>query len=508
MADFVGAIDQGTTSSRFMIFDHGGNERGRHQLEHAQILPRAGWVEHNPVEIWERSSAVLQTAMNAAGLAPSDLAALGVTNQRETTVVWNRKTGRPVLQRHRVAGHAHRPDRQRARPGRPRRRHPRARPVCRRRPTSRRQAAVDPRQRRRACAPRPSAATRSFGTIDTLGDLESDRRDRRRRPRHRRDQRQPHHADGFGDAAVGRRAARFLRASRARCCRRSGRRRTRASTATRGDRAARRRISGRRRPRRSAGRHRRPGLLRAGRSQEHLRHRQFHAAQHRRRARAVEDRAAHDGRYQIGDDGSRSTRWRDRSRSPARRCSGCAISSASSAAPPRSKALARQVDDNGGMYFVPAFSGLFAPYWRSDARGAIVGLSASTPMRISPEPRWKRSATRRATSSTRWPPTPGVRLEVLKVDGGATANELLHAAAGRHPRRAGRPAGRRRNHRAGRRLCRRSCGRVLGRHRRTARELERIPALEAGVVRRRSAPTAMPAGARRFRAPWTGSTVD
>src|SRR3954451_24959784 len=95
MADFVGAIDQGTTSSRFMIFDHGGNERGKHQLEHAQILPRAGWVEHNPVEIWERSSAVLQTAMNASGLAPSDFAALGITNQRETAVVWNRKTGRP-----------------------------------------------------------------------------------------------------------------------------------------------------------------------------------------------------------------------------------------------------------------------------------------------------------------------------------------------------------------------------------------------------------------------------
>jgi glycerol kinase len=95
MADFVGAIDQGTTSSRFMIFDHHGNERGKHQLEHEQILPRAGWVEHNPVEIWERASAVLQTAINSAGLATSDFAALGITNQRETTVVWDRRTGRP-----------------------------------------------------------------------------------------------------------------------------------------------------------------------------------------------------------------------------------------------------------------------------------------------------------------------------------------------------------------------------------------------------------------------------
>ncbi len=95
MADFVGAIDQGTTSTRFMIFDHAGNEVARHQLEHEQILPRAGWVEHNPIEIWERSVSVVLSALTKAALQPSDLAALGVTNQRETTVVWDRRTGRP-----------------------------------------------------------------------------------------------------------------------------------------------------------------------------------------------------------------------------------------------------------------------------------------------------------------------------------------------------------------------------------------------------------------------------
>ncbi|WP_328993772.1 glycerol kinase GlpK [Kribbella sp. NBC_01245] len=95
MADFVGAVDQGTTSTRFMIFDHSGNEVGKHQLEHKQILPQAGWVEHNPVEIWERTSSVIRTTLNAGGLHASDLAALGITNQRETAVVWNRKTGRP-----------------------------------------------------------------------------------------------------------------------------------------------------------------------------------------------------------------------------------------------------------------------------------------------------------------------------------------------------------------------------------------------------------------------------
>ncbi len=95
MADYVGAVDQGTTSTRFMIFDHDGREVGRHQLEHEQIMPKAGWVEHNPVEIWERTSSVIKTALGKFGIDAEDLAALGITNQRETTVVWNRKTGRP-----------------------------------------------------------------------------------------------------------------------------------------------------------------------------------------------------------------------------------------------------------------------------------------------------------------------------------------------------------------------------------------------------------------------------
>src|SRR5665213_571083 len=95
MADFVAAVDQGTTSTRFMVFNHDGAEVGRHQLEHEQILPRPGWVEHNPVEIWQRTKSVIETAMARLGLAPTDLVALGITNQRETSVVWNRTTGRP-----------------------------------------------------------------------------------------------------------------------------------------------------------------------------------------------------------------------------------------------------------------------------------------------------------------------------------------------------------------------------------------------------------------------------
>ncbi|MFN8071688.1 MAG: glycerol kinase GlpK [Mycobacterium sp.] len=95
MADFVASIDQGTTSTRCMIFDHNGLEVGRHQLEHAQILPRAGWVEHNPTEIWGTTQTVVTSALNNTGLTASDIAALGITNQRETTIVWHRKTGQP-----------------------------------------------------------------------------------------------------------------------------------------------------------------------------------------------------------------------------------------------------------------------------------------------------------------------------------------------------------------------------------------------------------------------------
>jgi glycerol kinase len=78
-----------------MIFDHDGAEVGRHQLEHEQILPRAGWVEHNPVEIWERTASALMSALNRTDLSAGDLCALGITNQRETALVWNRRTGRP-----------------------------------------------------------------------------------------------------------------------------------------------------------------------------------------------------------------------------------------------------------------------------------------------------------------------------------------------------------------------------------------------------------------------------
>ena len=96
MSDYIGAIDQGTTSTRFIVFDRSGNVVSIAQKEHQQIYPNPGWVEHNPDEIWKSTQEVIAEAMGRRQLRPSDLAAIGITNQRETTVVWNRKTGKPL----------------------------------------------------------------------------------------------------------------------------------------------------------------------------------------------------------------------------------------------------------------------------------------------------------------------------------------------------------------------------------------------------------------------------
>jgi len=96
MSELVGAIDQGTSSTRFMIFDGDGAVVAMDQQEHSQIFPRPGWVEHDPVEIWERTTSVIERALAGAGITVSELAAVGITNQRETTVLWDRKTGEPV----------------------------------------------------------------------------------------------------------------------------------------------------------------------------------------------------------------------------------------------------------------------------------------------------------------------------------------------------------------------------------------------------------------------------
>ena len=96
MTDYILSIDQGTTSSRAIIFDHSGSIVSSGQLEHAQIFPQAGWVEHDPMEIWNNTREVIGQALSKANLTRHDIASVGITNQRETAVVWDRNTGKPV----------------------------------------------------------------------------------------------------------------------------------------------------------------------------------------------------------------------------------------------------------------------------------------------------------------------------------------------------------------------------------------------------------------------------
>jgi glycerol kinase len=96
MPDHVGAIDQGTTSTRFIVFDRAGDIVAMAQREHQQIYPRPGLVEHDPIEIWRNTEAVVREALDGRGLSLRDLAAVGITNQRETTLLWDRRTGAPL----------------------------------------------------------------------------------------------------------------------------------------------------------------------------------------------------------------------------------------------------------------------------------------------------------------------------------------------------------------------------------------------------------------------------
>jgi glycerol kinase len=96
MEKYIMALDQGTTSSRCIIFNKQGEIISVAQKEFTQIYPKAGWVEHDPMEIWGTQAGVAKEALEKAGLDATDIAALGITNQRETTVVWNKNTGVPV----------------------------------------------------------------------------------------------------------------------------------------------------------------------------------------------------------------------------------------------------------------------------------------------------------------------------------------------------------------------------------------------------------------------------
>ena len=96
MPKHIASIDQGTTSTRFMIFDHSGTVVAVDQKEHKQIYPKPGWVEHDPLEIWARTQEVIVGALKKSGVDATEIAAIGITNQRETTVVWDKLTGEPI----------------------------------------------------------------------------------------------------------------------------------------------------------------------------------------------------------------------------------------------------------------------------------------------------------------------------------------------------------------------------------------------------------------------------
>ena len=96
MSNYLGAIDQGTTSTRFIVFDRSGRISSVAQREHEQIYPRPGWVEHDPEEIWRRTHEVIKVAMEDKGFRAKDLAAIGITNQRETTLMWDRRTAHAI----------------------------------------------------------------------------------------------------------------------------------------------------------------------------------------------------------------------------------------------------------------------------------------------------------------------------------------------------------------------------------------------------------------------------
>ncbi|HEX4357174.1 MAG TPA: glycerol kinase GlpK [Pseudonocardia sp.] len=422
MADFIGAIDQGTTSTRFMVFDHGGNEVVRHQLEHEQILPQAGWVEHNPTEIWERTRAVVETALSKGKLVASDLAAVGITNQRETTMVWDRKTGRPYYNA--IVWQDTRTDRIATALDRDGRgdviRQKAGLPPATYFSGGKLQWILENVDGVREAAERGDAI---FGNSDTwllwhltggveggvhvtdptnasrtmLMDLETLSWDDEllsffNVPRQMLPEIQPSSHPGLygktmkngpfaGEIALSGDLGDQQAATVGQVCFKPGEAKNTYGTGN---------------------------FLLLNTGTELVRSKQGLLS-------TVcyqfgEDAPVYALEGSIAVTGSAVQWLRDQ------------LGIISGAA--QSETLARQVEDNGGVYFVPAFSGLFAPYWRSDARGAIVGLS-----RFNTNAHLARATLESICYQSRdvveaMAADSGVTLDTLKVDGGVTANEL------------------------------------------------------------------------------------
>jgi glycerol kinase len=422
LAEFVASIDQGTTSTRCMIFDRDGAEVGRHQLEHEQILPRAGWVEHNPIEIWERTASVLMSTLNATNLSSKDIVALGITNQRETTLVWNRHTGRPYYNA--IVWQDTRTDRIASALDRDGRgdviRHKAGLPPATYFAGGKLQWILDNVEGVRAAAERGDAV---FGTIDTwlLWNLTGGPRGG------------VHVTDvtnasrtmlmdletlDWDDELLS-----FFGIPRAMLpsIASSSPRQPYGVTTPNGPLGGEVPITGILGDQHAA----MVGqvCLQPGEAKNTYGTGNFLLLNTGEQIVRSRNGLLTTVCYQFGDakpvyalEGSiavtgSAVQWlRDQ------------LGIISGAA--QSEALARQVDDNGGVYFVPAFSGLFAPYWRSDARGAIVGLS-----RFNTNAHLARATLESICYQSRdvvdaMQADSAVRLEVLKVDGGITANDL------------------------------------------------------------------------------------
>ncbi|WNG87165.1 glycerol kinase GlpK [Mycobacterium sp. ITM-2016-00317] len=422
MADFVAAIDQGTTSTRCMIFDHDGAEVGRHQLEHEQILPKAGWVEHNPVEIWERTGSVLATALNRTNLTTTDLVGLGITNQRETSLVWNRRTGRPYYNA--IVWQDTRTDRIASALERDGRgdviRQKAGLPLATYFSGGKLQWLLENVDGLRADAEKGDAL---FGTTDTwvLWNLTGGHRGG------------VHVTDvtnasrtmlmnletlDWDDELLG-----FFDIPRQMLpeIKPSSSPKPYGLTVETGPADGELPITGILGDQQAA----MVGqvCLDAGEAKNTYGTGNFLLLNTGEEIVRSQNGLLTTVCYQFGDakpvyalEGSiavtgSAVQWlRDQ------------LGIISGAA--QSESLARQVEDNGGVYFVPAFSGLFAPYWRSDARGAIVGLS-----RFNTNAHVARATLEAICYQSRdvvdaMEADSGVHLEVLKVDGGITANDL------------------------------------------------------------------------------------
>jgi glycerol kinase len=422
LAEFVASIDQGTTSTRCIIFAHDGSEVGRHQLEHEQILPRSGWVEHNPVEVWERTTSVLMSALNATNLSSKDLVALGITNQRETTLVWNRRTGRPYCNA--IVWQDTRTDRIASALDRDGRgdviRHKAGLPPATYFSGGKLQWILENVDGVRAAAEGGDAL---FGTTDTwlLWNL-------------------------TGGTRGGVHVTDVTNASRTMLMNLEtvdwddellsffDIPRTMLPTIAASSPLEPYGITSASGP--LGGEVPITGILG-----------DQHAAMVGQVCLQPGDAKNTYGTgnfllLNTGEDIVRSTNgllttvcYQFGDAKPVYALEGSIAVTGSAvqwlrdqlgiiSGAAQSEALARQVDDNGGVYFVPAFSGLFAPYWRSDARGAIVGLS-----RFNTNAHLARATLESICYQSRdvvdaMQADSGVRLELLKVDGGITANDL------------------------------------------------------------------------------------